>query len=461
MKKIWGIVLLVGPVLGGCGDSPTIVTRDPGAMMLSKVGSDVIQALDLGDLTGYQSAATALNEAGQIVGYSAVSTDETRGFLWDGGTTTDLGSFGGAETRAYGINEAGVVVGESEDLGGATHAFLWSDDKIRPLNITGSVRSTAYAVSDGSPTRIVGSFELELGYPLAFVYDVETDELFILHKLLDEHSKCSRAFDVNNRNRVVGVAGTSAFVWDGGSSVTYLPDLGGGASAALAINEADQIAGVALDRSDPPLWHAVMWKDGAVVDLGPPLKPGLPSAAYGLNDAGQAVGNSGTLPSLSCGSPGPMPILSPTEVVAYPFVVDDVPLVNLSILSDSGSGNALDINNHGVAVGWSGGERSVVAVRWTIEFIPTTPEDATEQLVVSVADLEDAGTVTNGTVQSLMGKLDAVTRQLNKGNVTPALKLIEAFVKEVEMLVERGELSQEEAAELLAAAQQAIALLTS
>jgi hypothetical protein len=122
-------------------------------------------------------------------------------------------------------------------------------------------------------------------------------------------------------------------------------------------------------------------------------------------------------------------------------------------------GGALDINNHGIAVGWSGEGKRLFAVRWTIEFIPTTPEDVTEQLVLSLGDLENAGAVTNGTVQSLMGKLDAVTRQLNKGNVTPALKRIEAFVKEVERLVERGELSQEEGAELLEAAQQAVALL--
>jgi probable HAF family extracellular repeat protein len=252
----------------------------------------------------------------------------------------------------------------------------------------------------------------------------------------------------------------SAFFWDGGSQVTLLPAYPGGVSAALSINDADQIVGVASDASD--VWHAVMWENGVMTDLGPPLKPGLRSAAYGVNDAGQAVGNSGLPPSLSCGSPGG-PVIGlpgdPTSIVALPFVVDDIPLVGLSTLSDGDMASAYDINNHGTAVGWNIGTKNPVAVRWSIEFIPTTPEDATEELTLSVSDLESAGILASGTAQSLMGKLDAVTRQLNKGNVTPALKVLEAFINEVEMLHGRGDLTEAEAAELLAAAHQAIDML--
>ena len=48
---------------------------------------------DLGTLGGLSSEPVAINEAGQVIGYSYLAGDDTQhGFFWDGGVMTDLGT---------------------------------------------------------------------------------------------------------------------------------------------------------------------------------------------------------------------------------------------------------------------------------------------------------------------------------------------------------------------------------
>src|SRR5438093_13489788 len=69
--------------------------------------------VDLGTLGGTTSAATAVNDSGQVVGQSSTaSSGFTHAFLWtsaDG--MRDLGTFGGTYARAAAINSAAHVVG--------------------------------------------------------------------------------------------------------------------------------------------------------------------------------------------------------------------------------------------------------------------------------------------------------------------------------------------------------------
>jgi probable HAF family extracellular repeat protein len=82
------------------------------------------------------SAATAINDKGQIVGISG-DCDEAIGsataahaVLWDGGTVTELPNFGGAEWNTpTAINERGEVAGFSDHAGDiVTEAFLWTPE---------------------------------------------------------------------------------------------------------------------------------------------------------------------------------------------------------------------------------------------------------------------------------------------------------------------------------------------
>ena len=100
-----------------------------------------------GNIYNLSSAATAVNEMGQVVGWMMFATPNSpyavvRGFLWTPhvangttGTITDLGQLGGyfgtsAGSQAYGINNNGTVVGSSAvAVNGQhrhTHAFVWT-----------------------------------------------------------------------------------------------------------------------------------------------------------------------------------------------------------------------------------------------------------------------------------------------------------------------------------------------
>jgi probable HAF family extracellular repeat protein len=103
---------------------------------------------DLGTLGGDESCALAVNNVGQVVGWSQRTADPydanelypppiRRAFLWQNGVMTDLGTLGGLNSEAYGITEDGWVVGWAETAGGSPndpnqavqrHAFLWSPE---------------------------------------------------------------------------------------------------------------------------------------------------------------------------------------------------------------------------------------------------------------------------------------------------------------------------------------------
>jgi probable HAF family extracellular repeat protein len=76
-----------------------------------------------GDL---ESQALAVNNAGQVVGFSRGSSG-FRAVLWNRSGARNLGTLpGGNFSQALGINQAGAVVGLSTVGFGATHAFLWT-----------------------------------------------------------------------------------------------------------------------------------------------------------------------------------------------------------------------------------------------------------------------------------------------------------------------------------------------
>ncbi len=59
-------------------------------------------------------ADTGINDAGQVVGWSNRSAGGTFAFLWQNGTMTSLGALsGGIDSFATAINNAGQIVGYS------------------------------------------------------------------------------------------------------------------------------------------------------------------------------------------------------------------------------------------------------------------------------------------------------------------------------------------------------------
>ncbi len=69
---------------------------------------------------GGGSSGYDINNQGQIAGWS-----ESHAVFWDRGVIMDLGTLGGANSVAITLNERGQVIGDSLISTGDTHGFLW------------------------------------------------------------------------------------------------------------------------------------------------------------------------------------------------------------------------------------------------------------------------------------------------------------------------------------------------
>ena len=242
---------------------------------------------DLGALRATDtSVATAINNAGVVVGYSTSASGVPTAVRWSGGTVVSLGTLpGGSDSVANAINDSGQIAGTADrpptgygypvrwsaagviqDLSGPVDNRLGVGNGIDPGGrVAGGQRP---ADSEGGPNAILYSASgtpTDLGNP--------PDSL-------------GPANAVNAVGQVVG--GGPAFVWRNGTT-TLLPGLPGGTGGvATAINISGQIVGSATAGGSSNE-RAVLWTAGTATDLG--TVDGItPNRATGINAAGQIVG---------------------------------------------------------------------------------------------------------------------------------------------------------------------------
>jgi probable HAF family extracellular repeat protein len=199
--------------------------------------------------------AAAINNAGQIVGWSG-STSGPIAFLLSGGATTDLGTLGGRDSFAYAINDRAEIVGDSATAFPTlavpfppTHAFLYASGAMTDLGTLGGTYSAARSI--------------------------------------------------NNRGEIAGHAATAdaqmhAFVHANGV-MKDLGTLGGATSLAFGINDAGWVVGRSLAPGDVE-WRAFLHADGAMHDINALLQNDLGGdkidIAYAINDRGQIAATS-------------------------------------------------------------------------------------------------------------------------------------------------------------------------
>ncbi len=260
------------------------------ALALS-VRAQTYQITDLGPLAGAPTYATAISESGVIAGYSQTSETAARAWVWrDGLGMTNLGSFGGADNRALAVGFDGKVYGYSQDAGGVPRGFVWENGTL--TDIGSLVAGDAVHVEAVNAGGVLAGATTSGGANFGFT--ASGGALTALPMLAGTPVPSNTAaYDLNDAGRVVGVSGwiyggTRAFRTDAGGALVSLGTLGANDSTATAINAGGQVVGFSTAANNEV--HAFIFNDGTgMTDLG--LLPGGDDArAWGMNDAGDAVG---------------------------------------------------------------------------------------------------------------------------------------------------------------------------
>ena len=232
---------------------------------------------DLGTLPGGSSSiAYAINNQGQIVGYSSTPNSGQKAFLLSNGTMTDIGALnnfgvqGGGISTAFAINNKGQIAGSSYNFdnspnGFSTHAFLFDNGTMRDL---GGINAIGRGINENG--TVVGGSTVPDGTSHAVRFDGSGS-------YSDLGNLMCVSEDPITLGQFIGISCQN----------------GHGNSAAYAINSFNQIVGFS-DTQTQGLEHAFVVINGTMRDLNwyiPANSGWVLQTATGVNDAGQIVGN--------------------------------------------------------------------------------------------------------------------------------------------------------------------------
>jgi len=272
--------------------------------------------IDLGTLGGTYSGAGGISNSGWVEGWTSLSGDNERAFLWRKGVTTDLGTLGGPNSDAgWRPSERGEAGGGSDtttpDANGEDycgygtylicHPFVWRDGVMTPLPTLGG--NNGYAAGVNNRGQVVGNAEYdtpdptcELPYDYLQIGAVVWENGKIIKNLKPlPGDPDAAAFAINDWGQVTGVSGGCsippfhAVLWQNGKAID-LGNFGGTTSEGIDINSLGEVVGVSY-LSDNTTYYSFLWRNGVMTNLG--TVPGdVSSEADGLNDWGQVVGGS-------------------------------------------------------------------------------------------------------------------------------------------------------------------------
>lgn len=332
--------------------------------------------------------AFEVNERGEVLvqtdaAFGGPGVPDRRDVVWADGTVTPVGPED-RPVELFDISDRGHVTGIRCDVGpagpcGTWTTFRWRDGVFTPLEIGGYTGAAPWAVNrrgeilgndaagrvvvwhaDGRRSvapiepMVIPTDINDRGQALVQIYGLDRSGVWraggrvtVLDSL---DGRRSAGVDINQAGHVAGTSSTAAaethaVLWRDGELLD-LGTLGGSWAETVAVNDRDQVIGESVTAADER--HAFLWDDGRMIDLG--TLGGASSRPTAINNRGQVVGASQT----SDGS-------------WHAFLWDDGRMIDLSPV-DTGERRsaAHDINDRGQIVGQAFTGESGGAVMWTV-----------------------------------------------------------------------------------------------
>lgn len=246
---------------------------------------------DLGSLNGGETHVTAINNSGDVVGWSRIAPGQQHAFLYHAGQMLDLGPQDTFYSTAEAINNAGLVAGSKYQNAMET-TYVYGPGGMSSPGSFGS-RTTLY-----ERATLINNNGQIAGYAHYTADDSERAFVSTGNGLRDLGTLGGKQSYLSGFNDAGQGAGYSSLannmqhaIASNGSNITDLGTLGGNHSWASAINQQGIIVGTSLDANERP--QAFFYYGNGMSNLGTLISGDVNhfnSWAHDINDHGQVVG---------------------------------------------------------------------------------------------------------------------------------------------------------------------------
>lgn len=230
----------------------------------------------LPSLGGKFTLPVAINEQGQVAGFSEVAPGDYHLFLWD--RAEGIRDLGPVRNDRVGLNDARQIAATMGDPNGPERAFICDPNGSRTVLPTlGGATSRALAVNNLG--QVVGEADTAAGVRHAFLWDPVSG----IRDLTPSSADATRAWAINDAGQVIIFSPGGPTLVDTGEADSAVPHAIS-TSGLLDINRAGDVVGIA--QAGPGAWDVVAWHVGAGGKVAFRVEAGELDSPV-INDAGQ------------------------------------------------------------------------------------------------------------------------------------------------------------------------------